>query len=62
LRERAAGVTLLATSVAYAAADGLLGLTFNATPLVIGVGAVVAGLLGRQGGLIGAPRRVSARC
>lgn len=53
MKGQAAGAALLATAVAYAALVGGAGVTFNATPFIIGLGALAAGLLAGQTGLVG---------
>jgi len=53
MRDRAAGVVLLATAAVYAALVGAAGVTSNATPFLLGLGAVAAGVVARQTGLIG---------
>jgi len=41
------GIVLVAAAAAYAAALGVGGVTFNATPLLVGLAAIVAGAAGR---------------
>lgn len=53
MTNRAAGVALLATAAGYAALVGGVGVTFNATPFLLGLGAVAAGVVARQTGLVG---------
>jgi hypothetical protein len=52
VRSSLSGLVLVAGAVAYAVAQGVLGVTFNATPLSIGVIAVVAGLVGPRRHLV----------
>ncbi len=52
LRTAVSALLLLAGAAVYALAVGGLGITFNATPLVIGVSALLAGLAGDRRHLI----------
>ncbi len=52
MRARPAGFVLIAGAAVYAVLVGAAGVTFNCTPLVIGVSACAAGLLGRSRRLV----------
>ncbi len=52
VRSSLSGLVLLAGAGAYALAEGALGVTFNATPLIIGLVALVAGLVGPRRHLV----------